>query len=376
MMPTRGASESNTDESLMRRALELAARGRGAVEPNPMVGCVIVRDGEILGQGYHHQFGGPHAEVDALQSLPSLADATGATAFVTLEPCCHQGKTPPCTETLISARLARVVVAMADPFSKVDGGGLRRLNDAGIETTVGVLREDAEMLNAPYLKRIRFGKPWVTAKWAMTMDGRIATTSGESQWITGDASRAEVHRLRGRVDAIAVGMGTVQADDPELTARPAGPRTAIRIVFCRQRIPSINSRLIQTIRSGPVLLVVGPQVSAEKRSSLLSAGVDIAETRTDDPTDMVLEALDEMGQRDLTNLMLEGGSELLASFFAADQIDECHVYLGAKAFGGANAPGPIGGGGVAEIADARRFRLVSLDRFDDDARAVYRKIID
>ncbi len=205
-----------------------------------MVGCVIVRDGTVVGQGYHRQFGGPHAEIEALNSLAAASDAKGATAYVTLEPCCHHGKTPPCSEALISAGLTHVVVAMADPFAKVDGGGLRQLRDAGIETTVGVLSEKAEFLNAPYLKKVLTGKPWVIAKWAMTMDGRIATVSGQSQWITGQASRAEVHRLRGRTDAIAVGMGTVEADDPMLTARPPGPRIATRIVFCRHRLPSID----------------------------------------------------------------------------------------------------------------------------------------
>ncbi len=369
--------ESSADEHFMRLALELAERGRGSVEPNPMVGCVIVRDGTVIGQGYHHQFGGPHAEVDALNSLTDASDAKGATAYVTLEPCCHHGKTPPCSDALISAGLARVVAAMADPFAKVDGGGLRQLSDAGIETTVGVLGEDAEFLNAPYLKKIRSGKPWVIAKWAMTMDGRIATVNGQSKWITGQASRAEVHRLRGRVDAIAVGMGTVEADDPMLTARPPGPRVAIRIVFCRHRLPAIDSKLIQTANEFPLMLIVGQQINAanlRSLKSLESQGAVIVDAKTDDPTNMIETALDTLGGQGITNLMLEGGGELLASFFAANQIDECHVYIGAKAFGGIRAPGPIGGPGLENINDAWSFRLVSVNQFDDDLRVVYRNI--
>lgn len=367
-------SDSSADEHFMRLAMELAQRGRGSVEPNPMVGCVIVRDGTVVGQGYHREFGGPHAEVDALNSLDATSDAKDATAYVTLEPCCHHGQTPPCSDALISAGLARVVVAMADPFAKVDGGGLRQLRDAGIETTVGVLGGDAKFLNAPYLKKLRTGKPWVIAKWAMTIDGRIATVSGESQWITGQAARADVHRLRGRMDAIAVGMGTVEADDPMLTARPPGPRIATRVVFCRHRLPSVDSRLIQTANEFPLLLIVGQQVDATDLRSLESHGAVTINSNTDDPPKMIETALDALGSQAMTNLMLEGGGELLASFSAANQIDECHVHIGAKAFGGIQAPGPIGGPGLERINDAWSFNLVSVDQFDNDLRAVYRKI--
>lgn len=374
MSASRSHHDSNADQHFMRLALELAERGRGYVEPNPMVGCVIVRDGAVVGHGYHRQFGGPHAEVDAITSLANAGDAKGATAYITLEPCCHHGKTPPCSDALISVGIARAVVAMVDPFSQVDGGGLRQLHDAGIETTLGVFAEDAEFLNAPYLKKIRMSKPWVIAKWAMTMDGRIATVSGQSQWITGQASRAEVHRLRGRTDAIAVGMGTVEADNPMLTARPPGPRVATRVVFCRHRLPSIDSQLVQSAREYPLMLVVGPQTDPADVHSLESHGAVTVDSNTDDPITMVESALDRLGRQGMTNLMLEGGGELLASFFAADQIDECHVYIGAKAFGGTRAPGPIGGPGLQEISDAWSFSLVSLDQFDDDLRAVYRKI--
>ena len=363
------------DEHFMRVALELAQRGRGSVEPNPMVGCVLVRDEAPIAQGYHRQFGGPHAEIDALNSLDSLADARGATAYVSLEPCCHQGKTPPCTKALIDAGIARVVIAMEDPFQRVDGGGIRQLSEAGVDTTVGVLADQAALLNAPYLKRVRTGKPWVIAKWAMTVDGRIATSTGQSQWITGEASRAQVHRLRSRVDAIAVGMGTVQSDDPMLTARlesqQAPPRIAARVVFCRHRLPSLESKLVQSASEFPLLLVVGKSINPDDLQPLTDRGADVVVTKTEDEAQMVQIALDKLGES-MTNVLVEGGSELLASFLAAGQIDECHLFIGPKIFGGKSAPGPIGGSGVDEITTARSWDLVSVDQFDDDLRVVYR----
>ncbi len=375
-MPSSPETE-NVDERFMCMALELARRGEGWVEPNPMVGCVLVRDGAPIAEGYHRRFGGPHAEIEALGSLSSPADARGSTAYVSLEPCCHTGKTPPCSRALIDAGIARVVVAMSDPFPTVDGGGLRELRDAGIETIVGVCRNEAEQLNAPYLKRVRTGRPWVIAKWAMTIDGRIATAGGESQWITGESARNQVHVLRGRVDAIAIGMGTVEADDPMLTARVAGnpseiPRIATRVVFCRERFPALDSRLVQSAREVPLILVRGSaENSATKKLETL--GVIVIDSGTDDPPVMVDRALEELGRRGMTNVMVEGGGELLASFFAADQIDQCHVFIGPQVFGGRNAPAPVAGDGITRITDAWRLKPVSVDRFDDDVRIVYRK---
>ena len=371
-------SNDNADKQFMAIALESARRGQGWVEPNPMVGCVIVRDGAVIGQGFHRQFGGPHAEIEALQSLPSAADAKDATAYVTLEPCCHHGKTPPCSNALIDAGIARVVVAMADPFPQVSGGGLSQLSDAGLKTTVGVLRDQAQSLNAPYLKRIRTGLPWVIAKWAMTVDGRIATVSGESQWITGEAARGDVHQLRSRVDAITVGMGTVTADDPMLNARSSDPlpRVATRVVFCRHRLPSMQSKLVQSAADIPTLVFAGSQLASDQLEELQSRQVTVVQLDSDDPSEMVSSALQELGKREMTNVMLEGGGELLASFLAADQIDECRVYIGPKLFGGQQAKGPIGGAGMERIAEAGGLKLLSVDQFDDDLRVVYRKCED
>lgn len=368
------------DRHFMGMAINLAKKGLGAVEPNPMVGCVLVREGQVIAKGYHQKFGGAHAEVEALRSLESPEQASGVTAYVSLEPCCHHGKTPPCAQALVDAGVSRVVVAMADPFPKVSGGGLDLLRSAGIETTVGVMQDEAEMLNAPYLKLVRDGRPWVIAKWAMTMDGRIATTSGQSQWITGAEAREEVHRLRARVDGIAVGMGTVIADDPMLTARltndpSSSLQSAGRFVFCRHRLPRVESKLVRSASDVPVTLCVGPEVDPARLTQLEQAGVQVLALHSQESSEMVREMLQHLGRKQMTNLMLEGGAELLASFFAADQIDECHVYLGPKLFGGESAKGPVGGGGIEQVADALQYRLISLDPFGNDFRATYRRLV-
>ncbi len=365
------SSRLETDDDFIRLALGLAEQGRGSVEPNPMVGCVIVRDNQVIGEGYHQRFGGPHAEVHALRSV---GDARGATAYVTLEPCCHHGKTPPCSDALISAGVKRVVVAMADPFEQVDGGGLTQLQNAGIETRVGVLEQDARELNAAYLKRLQTGRPFTIAKWAMTVDGRIATSTGQSKWISNEASRADVHQLRGRVDAIAVGMGTVIADDPMLTARPSGVRTATRVVFCAKRLPSPRSRLIQSAKDVPVLLIVSPSIEQTDVAELVQLGVSVYRCASDNSVEMIHQALDFMGSQSMTNIMIEGGGALMASFLEADAIDQYDVYVGAKVFGGRNALGPVAGDGFSSVAEAANLQLVSLQRLgENDVKLVYRK---
>ncbi|MCO8122269.1 bifunctional diaminohydroxyphosphoribosylaminopyrimidine deaminase/5-amino-6-(5-phosphoribosylamino)uracil reductase RibD [Stieleria sp. TO1_6] len=382
--------ESDTaDQRWMRLALELAANGQGCVEPNPMVGCVLVKDGTCIGQGFHRRFGGPHAEIEALRSLPSPSDARGATAYVTLEPCCHHGKTPPCSTALIQARVGRVVCAMRDPFPKVDGGGIGQLRESGIDVTLGVLETAAQSLNAPYLKRLQTGTPWTIAKWAMTADGRIATHTGQSKWISGAGSRRHVHQLRSRVDAIIVGMGTVLADDPMLNARledrnlPLQPaprsqsRIAKRVIVCRQRLPPLESKLVRTANTLPTWVFSSPGVNQSELQRLVECGVRNVAIDTDDPHQMIRQMLEQLGRMEMTNVMLEGGAQLLGSFLDPDStqclIDECHVYIGGKLFGGQQAPGPIAGPGIAAIVDAAQLRVQSVDQFDDDVRIVYRR---
>jgi len=335
----------------MARAIELAKRGEGAVEPNPMVGCVIVRDRQVVGEGWHQRFGGPHAEVEALKSAGEAA--RGATMFVTLEPCCHQGKTPPCAEAVVNSGVTRVVVARRDPFPQVDGGGIGVLLEAGIEVEVGVCEEQSRSLNAPYLKLVETGKPWVIAKWAMTLDGKIATRTGDSQWISNQAARAIVHQIRGRVDAIVVGSGTVRADDPMLTARPAGARAATRIVLDSRASLAVDSKLVKTIEAAPVLVMATSDAPAENVRRLTKSGCEVFVCDGKIEAERLHKLLGELGQRRMTNVLIEGGATLLGTFRDADAIDEAHVFIAPKIIGGANAPSPIGGAGLELVADAK-----------------------
>lgn len=334
----------------MHRALELAAQGQGFVEPNPMVGCVIARGAEIVGEGWHRRFGQAHAEVEALRLAGSRA--RGATLYVTLEPCCHQGKTPPCTRAVLAAGIARVVAAMTDPFPQVAGGGLAELRAAGVAVQAGILKNEARQLNAPYLKLLSAGRPWVVAKWAMTLDGKIATRTGDSRWISSPASRELVHQLRGHMDAIVVGRRTAAADDPQLTARPPGPRTAVRIVVDTRAALSLASQLVRTAGEVPVLVAVGPEAASAPCAALQAAGCEVLVC--DGPTSPArLEfLLDELGRRRMTNILVEGGGRLWGSLFDAKLVDEVHVFIAPKLAGGAEAPSPIAGRGVETISAA------------------------
>lgn len=372
------------DARWMGEAIALARQGLGHVEPNPPVGCLLIRDGRVIGQGFHRRFGDSHAEVEALNDAKTRAeDAQGATAYVTLEPCCHHGKTPPCAEALVAARVARVVVAVTDPFPAVSGGGIERLREAGIRVDVGIGATKATSLLAPYLKRVRSGRPWVIAKWAMSIDGKIATASGESQWITGEAARAAVHQLRARVDAIGVGAGTVYADDPLLTARlPQGevpPRRAMRVVYARHRLPRETHQLVQTSREVPTVVLGAATREMEHRKRLEELGVRVVACESEDPVEIIHQSLDVMGKGEypfdlpLTNLMLEGGQELLGNFALANEIDECHVFVGARLIGGSRAPGPMGDFRIRRILDAWNLKRENVEVFGDDVRIVYQR---
>ncbi len=353
-----------TPNALMRRALELAARGEGHVEPNPMVGCVIAAADGIVGEGWHLRFGGDHAEIEALRSAGPLA--AGATAYVTLEPCCHTGKTPPCTRALIAAGIRRVVAAQRDPFPEVSGRGLAEFSAAGIEVEVGLLQSEARRLNAPYLHLLATGRPWVIAKWAMSLDGRIATRSGESRWISGEAARAIGHQLRGRVDGILIGRGTAAIDDPLLTARPPGARIATRIIADRQATLSSTSQLVRTARDVPVLVAVGPESAPSDRERLTSAGCDLFVCNAPAPSARLIELLDELGRRRMTNLLVEGGAALLGSLWDAQLIDEVHVFIAPKLIGGSAAPGPLGGQGIEHIAEAMPLDSPQVQQLEPD----------
>ena len=356
---------ANDDLFWMQRALAEAERGRGAVEPNPLVGSVVVRDGQLVGFGHHARFGGPHAEVEALSRAGDAA--RGATLYVTLEPCRHVGKTPPCTEAILAAGVTRVVAAMRDPFPKVAGGGLAQLRAAGLAVEVGLESDAAEHLNAPYLKRLATGRPYVTAKWAMTLDGKTATASGDSRWISGPRSRALVHEVRGRMDAIVVGIGTALADDPELTARPPGPRVPARVVLDGAgRLPT-TSRLARTAREIPVLVALTERATPERREALADLGCEIVPFPGDGPVP-ILPLLDELGRRGMTNLLVEGGGRLLGAFLDAGQVDAVDVFIAALVEGGHPRFTPAQGEGRSRMADALRLERQQVSLIDGDLR--------
>ena len=358
---------TDTDSRHMLRALELAERGRGFVEPNPMVGCVIVKDGAVVGEGFHARFGGPHAEVAALEAAG--ANAQGATLYCTLEPCCHQGKRGPCTKAILPAGIRRVVAAMQDPFPEVSGQGLNELREAGLEVEVGLHEDLARRLNGPYLKLLATGKPWVIAKWAMTLDGKIATRSGYSQWISGSAARAVVHSLRSRVDAIVVGRRTAEMDDPLLTARPEGgtpARIATRVIVSSRARLAPDSRLIKSARDFPVLLVCGPEAQEQDIKRLAGKGVEVLPLLAETRYERTLQLLDALGSRRMTNILVEGGSQLFGTLLDARQINEVHVFIAPKLFGGDKAPSPIGGAGIGDISAALMLENMQFQTLGED----------
>lgn len=365
---------SELDRRFMREALALARQGLGYVEPNPLVGCLLTADQQIIGSGWHAKFGGEHAERAALNSAIQAGHAarlSGATAYVTLEPCCHFGKTPPCTEALLRAGVGRVVVAMLDPFEQVSGAGVRQLIEAGVEVQVGLEEEAARELNAPYLKRLHTGRPWILAKWAMSLDGKIATRTGHSQWISCPESRAAVQDLRARVDAILIGSATALADDPRLTARTeqAPPRIALRVVTdTRLQVP-VTSQLVHSARQTPTLLWAGPQAESNRAKALIEAGCLVEVCPAEDPLqrlDLLLQHL--VKQHQATQVLVEGGGKLLGSLLQLRQIDECEIFLAPKLLGGAAAPSPIAGLGFGKLEDGPACRIIHCTPSGNDLR--------
>ena len=341
------------DTNWMQRAIEIAQQGLGNVEPNPMVGCVIANQEQLLAEGYHAQFGQAHAEVNALASITPDTDLSQASMYVTLEPCCHHGKTPPCTTAIIDAGIKRVVVATTDPNEQVSGGGIELLKTAGIEVLLGICEPQANSLIAPYVNVTQNKRPWIIAKWAMTLDGKIASTNGSSQWISNSESRAVVHQLRGRMDAILVGHKTASCDNPQLTARPTETsvkRRAIRVVLAQTPALQLDSHLVCSAGEIPVIVTAGPAADSEHCQQLIDKGVEVL--TFDDDQEIIDGLLSELHQRKVTNLLVEGGSQLLGSLFDNQLIDEVHVFIAPSLIGGAAAPAPIGGSGIDHMANA------------------------
>ncbi len=327
----------------MRHAIGLAAQGQGFVEPNPMVGAVLVdSDLRLVADGWHQECGQAHAEVNAINAAETdLADAT----LFTLEPCNHAGKTPPCCDAILSANIRQVVIGSPDPAPHTNGAGIRRLREAGLTVEVGLLQSETDDLIAPFAKRISTGKPWVIGKWAMTLDGKIAASSGHSQWISSKESRAIVHSIRGRVDAILVGRGTCDADNPALTARPPGSRIATRVILDSDCSLATDSELARTASNFPTLLICDTASEPTCAGKLEELGVEVVRSNPRD----IDAVLTELGSRGCTNVLIEGGAGVLGSFFDASHVDEVHAFIAPKLVGGSNAPGPIGGVGLSQI---------------------------
>lgn len=341
-----------SDDSHMAHALRLAARGLGNVWPNPAVGCVLVKDGLVVGRGWTQPGGRPHAEVRALQQAGSAA--SGATAYVTLEPCAHHGHTPPCTEALISAGVARVVTALTDPDPRVCGKGHQMLRAAGIAVTEGVLTAEATGLNAGFLKRVTRGLPFVTLKLAATLDGRIATATGASRWITGPQSRRKVHALRMSHDAVMVGSGTALADDPDLTVRDLGAlRQPVRVVLDRLLRHDPDSRLGRTASASPVWLLHGRAAPDARRAAWSATGATLIEVAEAEGGLDLTAALSALAQKGITRVLSEGGSTLAAGLLKASLADELALFTGGVLIGADGHPA-LGALGLAELADALR----------------------
>lgn len=371
------------EEKYMRRAIELAKKGSGHVNPNPLVGAVIVRDGEIIGEGYHECYGQLHAERNAIANAKKRGNSLeGSTIYVTLEPCCHYGKTPPCTEAIIEEKIARVVVGSDDPNPLVSGKGFQMLREKGIEVIPHFLKEECDAMNHVFFHYIRTGTPYVAMKYAMTMDGKIACYTGDSKWVIGEESRAHVQTLRNHYKGIMAGIGTVLADDPMLNCRIEGGRDPIRIIAdSHLRIP-MDSQLVRTAGQQPLIVACLPDADEEKAAQLQEKGVEVLRipgVTTADITEEQKEVISlpvlmkELGARKIDGILLEGGGQLNESALQAGIVDRIYCYIAPKIFGGAQAKTPVEGQGLTRAADAWQFNRIGMQEFGQDILLEYEK---
>jgi len=359
------------DEKYMQMALKLAQRGIGSVEPNPAVGAILVKANQIIGRGWHRKFGGDHAEINALADCRKLAfNPQGATMYVTLEPCCHQGKTAPCTDAIIAAKLAKVVVATIDPSKHANGKGIEQLRNAGIDVQVGLCEKEARLLNAPFIKFATTGKCWVILKWAQSIDGKLSYPKGnEERWISGERSRKDVQNLRRRVQGILVGINTVIADDPLLTTRPSRDKKATRVILdSHLRIP-LNCRLLATARKVPVLIVTSEEAvrtNPDKQEKIVQKGAELLTVPTAQGRADIGFLLDELSRCGIAQLLVEGGPTVISEFLRQRLADEICIYIAAKILGGSGSVDisrPMAG-----LAEAFGLHYVDIKRFGDDVR--------
>jgi len=357
-----------TDHKHLDRAIDIAAHGRGATSPNPLVGAVIVKDGRVVGEGFHAEIGGPHAERAALANC-TAADARGATMYVSLEPCCHTGRTPPCTDAIVEAGIARVVIASDDPTEKASGRGPGILRDEGIDVVIadGEAAVRARRLNQPFRKHARTGRPWVLFKSAMTLDGKVATRTGDSKWISGEDSRRMSHHWRAEVDAVAVGIGTALTDDPLLTARIDGVhRQPRRIVFDSEARLPLDSQLVRGASEVPLTVVVTRAAHRAAVDALEIAGAEILVATGANEPDRVRNALVQLGAAGVTSILLEGGPHLAGAFLDAGEVDEIRLFLAPVVLGGSSARDPLEGEGAERIASAMRALTLECARVSED----------
>jgi diaminohydroxyphosphoribosylaminopyrimidine deaminase/5-amino-6-(5-phosphoribosylamino)uracil reductase len=357
----------DTDRDLfyMQKALALAAKAEGHTSPNPMVGAVVVKDGRIVGQGYHQKAGTPHAEVHALRDAGDLAK--GATIYVTLEPCCHYGRTPPCTEAIKAAGIKRVVTAMTDPNPQVAGQGLNILKAAGIEVVSGIMAKEAATLNEVFLKYIVKKLPFVVLKAAVSLDGKIATAGGESQWITGVESRAYTHQLRHQYDGIVVGINTVLADNPSLTTRlPEGNgKDPVRIILDSNCRTPLGAKIINQPSAAATIIATTSQADANKIKALESKGAQVIICGDHETVDLH-QLLQQLAQRQITSLLVEGGASVHGSFLTSGLVDKVYWFIAPMLIGGEEAPGAVGGTGISRLKDAVRLKETKIHHFGED----------
>ncbi len=353
------------EQQYMKQALALAERGCGWVSPNPMVGAVIVKDGRIIGRGWHQNYGGLHAERNALADCAE--DPKDAEMYVTLEPCCHYGKTPPCTEAIVQSGIRRVVIGSSDPNPLVRGKGAAALRAHGILVKEGVLKNQCDKLNAIFFHYITTRTPYVTLKYAMTLDGKIATATGQSRWITGEAAREQVHRDRHRHSAIMVGVGTVLADDPALTCRTEGGRNPVRIVCDTRLSTPVSARVVQTAAEISTILVTAEQ-DASRCQPFLEAGCTVLHSAVQDGQIDLKRLMPALGTRGIDSILLEGGAAMHWSALRAGIVNRVQAYIAPKIFGGAGAKTPVGGNGVLLPGQGFRLEQMEVERFGEDLR--------
>ena len=364
------------NETYMRRAIELARNGTGWTNPNPLVGAVIVKDGEIIGEGWHHKYGELHAEREALKDCLARGNGpAGADIFVTLEPCCHFGKQPPCTQALVEAGIKRVFVGSRDPNPLVGGKGNAFLRENGIEVIEDFLRQECDALNSIFFHYITNGRPYVALKYAMTADGKIATKTGASKWITGEESRAYVHQLRNRYAAILCGIGTVLADDPMLNCRMEGGKNPLRIICdSKLRIP-LDSQIVKTANEIPSIIICDDEADFASRKSLQQAGLEVLVLpKSDEGKISLSQLMTELGKRKIDSVLIEGGGEINFSALEAGIVNKIYAFVAPKLFGGATAKSPVAGQGISAVEDAFSFKISEIRRFDEDILIEYEAI--